>query len=143
MNTSRTIEQLEAAQWSNPSGEAPPHVRRCHALRRVPVEELTSGDLRALITQDIGLKYLVPLALALLKSNPMLEAEYYPGDLLCATMGVGPRYWPNAPQELAALTRLTEKAEAVIAREPDTTHFRQIANDITRFRTQGAVEHVA
>lgn len=138
MNTSRTIEQLEATQWPNPSGEAPPHVRRCHALRRVPVEQLAPGDLRALITQDIGLNYLVPLALALLKSNPMLQAEYYPGDLLCATMGVGPGYWPKAPQELTTLTQLADQAEVVVARDPNSAHSRQVANDITRFRAQSA-----
>jgi hypothetical protein len=138
MNTSRTIEQLEAAPWSDPSGEEPPHFRRCHALRRVPLEQLTPGDLRALITQDIGLKYLVPLALDLLKSDPMLEAEYYPGDLLCATMSISPGYWPKAPQEFAALTQLAERAEAAIARDPYPTQFRQISKDITHFRAHGA-----
>ena len=75
MNTSRTIEQLEAEKWAEPSSDAPPHVHRCHELRRVPIERLTAADLRVLVGQDIGLKHLVPITLGLLKTNPMLLAE--------------------------------------------------------------------
>ena len=138
MNSSRTIEQLEATPWPDPSCDAPPYIHRCHALRRVPIEQLTAGDLRALITQDVGLKYLMPIAVRLLTSNPLLESEYYPGDLLCATMGVGADFWLKATSELAALRQLAQQAQELITSHSDPALFRQVAKDVARFLGQSA-----
>ena len=136
VNASRTIEQLEASPWPDPHSDAPPHVHRCHSLRRVPIESLTAGDLRTLITQEIGLKYLMPTALCKLKVDPMLESEYYPGDLLCAAMGVSANYWQMATNELAELKQYAEQALSLIAASSDPEHFRQVAKAIAKFLKQ-------
>ena len=116
--------------------DAPPHVHKCHALRKVPINRLTAGDLRMLITQDVGLKYLMPSAMHLLKQDPMLEADHYAGDLLCATMGVGSQYWSSAPHELVELKQLAHQAGELIACSSNPSHFRQVARSITQFQEQ-------
>ena len=138
VNASRTIEQLEASSWPDPLDGAPPHVHRCHSLRRVPIESLTAGDLRALVTQEIGLKYLMPVALCKLKVDPMLEGEYYPGDLLCAAMGVSADYWLKATNELAELKQHAQQALSLIAASSDPERFRQVAKAIGQFLKQSS-----
>ncbi len=138
MNPSRTIEQLEATPWPEPTPGATELVRRCHALRRVPVGQLGPGDLRVLIGQDIALKHLVPLALGALKAEPMLEAEYYPGDLLVALMSVERGFWANSQESLAQLGRLARQAQELIATHEQPGLFRQVAKDIASFMARSA-----
>jgi CDI immunity proteins len=138
MNTSRTIEQLEATQWPEPSRDATALVHRCHALRRVPLAKLGNGDLRVLIGQGISLKYLMPIALTALEEAPMLEAEYYPGDLLCAAMSAQRSFWVESPNVLARLAHLAQQAQLRIAGHEQPARFRQVAKDIARFQEQSA-----
>lgn len=138
VNSSRSIEQLQATPWPEPTAEAPPHVHRCYALRRVPIVRLTSGDLRALITQDIGLTALMPIAISRLQQQPLLEGEYYPGDLLCASIGVQPDYWSRSPSEFEALRRIAKEAQGLIARHPEPYHFRQVSKSIALFLAESA-----
>jgi hypothetical protein len=63
-------------------------MRRCHALRTKPIDELAVEDLRLMIQQQIGLQYLVPIALQNLRENPLAEGDLYPGDLLVAVLRV-------------------------------------------------------
>ena len=93
MNTSRTLEQLEGNPWPPPPSDASSMVQRCHALRKVPVAKLAAGDCRLLIGQDIGTKHLVPLALTFVEAEPLLEGDYYPGDLLLSLFRVPKEYW--------------------------------------------------
>ena len=66
MDTTKTLEELEGNSWGEPDF-ASHVVVRCHELRRVPLGDLTPEDLRLLIGQDVGLEYLIPLALDLLE----------------------------------------------------------------------------
>lgn len=92
MNRRRTLEEIEGERWGPPTYDS--HlVTECHRLRKVPIEELTAGNLRIMIGQKIGLPHLVPLALDRLEENPLTEGDYYPGDLLLAVLRVGPEFW--------------------------------------------------
>lgn len=76
------------------------------ALRHKPVGALGPEDLRLLITQDVGLPYLLPLAVELLRTDPMAEGDLYEGDLLSAVMTRGRTAWgevPKAARELRAI----------------------------------------
>ena len=73
-------------------------MRRSHALRTKPIDELAVEDLRLLIQQQIGLKYLVPIALQHLRENPLAEGDLYPGDLLAAVLRVAADFWHQRPE---------------------------------------------
>ncbi|WHT21687.1 contact-dependent growth inhibition system immunity protein [Crossiella sp. CA-258035] len=100
------LTELERDDWGPPPPEASHLITRCHQLRRVPLDRLTPADLRLLIGQHIGLPHLVPLALARLRADPLLEADFYPGDLLCAVLGAGAEFWAGHPGWRAEVTAL-------------------------------------
>jgi hypothetical protein len=82
----RTLEQLDGQDWGDPETAPTPMVARCLRLRRAPVKAISGGDLRLLVSQKIGLKILVPKALQCVSDDPLMETEYYPGDLLSALL---------------------------------------------------------
>jgi hypothetical protein len=94
----KTIAQLEAKDWGEPPDDAPPHAVRCYRLRRKPISSLTLADIRLLIGQDVGLPYLVPIALKTLRSDPLVKTEYYCGDLLANILRISPAFYEKNPK---------------------------------------------
>ena len=88
----KNLAELEANVWPEPDFDS--HlVRECHRLRMVPLRELTVENLRIMIGQQIGLPYLVPLALEHLEADPFVEGDYYPGDLLTNVLRSSREFW--------------------------------------------------
>src|SRR5215831_22686 len=106
MNEPRTLEQIDGQDWGDPETAPTGMVARCLRLRRTPLKDFTLGDLRLLVNQKIGLKILVPRALQLVSDEPLLETEYYPGDLLSALLRVDETYWSDNPVELEQLVSI-------------------------------------
>jgi len=50
----------------------------------IMLKDLNVEGLRMLITQGVGLKYCVPIALSRLKKDILAEGDFYPGDLFMA-----------------------------------------------------------
>ncbi|WP_405809962.1 contact-dependent growth inhibition system immunity protein [Streptomyces sp. NBC_01520] len=96
-NRDRALEELERTRWPAPSADDTRLVATAHALRLRPIGELTVEDMRLLIGQDIGLPHLLPLALAVLRKNPMAEGHMYEGDLLSAVLTGNPSVWAELP----------------------------------------------
>ncbi|MFH9673562.1 contact-dependent growth inhibition system immunity protein [Streptomyces sp. NPDC017405] len=94
-----TIEDLEGSRWPDPPGDSTHLVRRVHALRRQAIKDLSVEDLRRLITQDVGLRWLLPVALDFLRETAPQEAEtgWYDDDLLSAVLTRKEEVWRNAP----------------------------------------------
>lgn len=65
---------------------------------------MSVGDLRLLIGQQIGVQWLVSLALEQLRQDPF-AGKLYEGDLLNAVLGAGPFYWDGHPAETALAAR--------------------------------------
>nr|WP_252980832.1 contact-dependent growth inhibition system immunity protein [Streptomyces chartreusis] len=93
LNRDCTLEELERDRWPAPSADDTRLVATALTLRRRPIGELTVEDMRLLIGQDIGLPYLLPLALEVLRENPMAEGHMYEGDLLSAVLTRNPSVW--------------------------------------------------
>jgi contact-dependent growth inhibition (CDI) system CdiI-like immunity protein len=102
----RTLEQIDRQNWGDPETAPTGMVARCLRLRRTPLKDFTLADLRLLISQKIGLKILLPRALQLVSNEPLLETEYYPGDLLSALLRVDETYWSDNPAELEQLVAI-------------------------------------
>jgi hypothetical protein len=74
----------------------PSHVvAACYRLRKVPIMQLGIEDLRLLIGQNIGLDYLMPIALEILQRDPWVSGDFYKSDLLQNVMRVGAEFWRN------------------------------------------------
>lgn len=88
----KTLEQLENDIW--PASTYTSYlVVRCHELRKIPLEKFTTEDLRIMIGQEIGLEYLVPLALDILKVDLFAESHLFEGDLLKNVLTVNTNFW--------------------------------------------------
>jgi hypothetical protein len=97
MSLKKTLEQLEACVW--PHDDFGSHVvQRSQRLRKVPIGQLGVEDLRLLITQGIGLPFLVPLALDLLEAQPLVEGAYCRGDLLVSVLQLRDEFWRAYPE---------------------------------------------
>lgn len=83
----RSLEDLENDRWGEPTFGSSV-VQRVHAARTKPIQDLTTGELRLLISQKVGLPYLVPLALEALHADPLARGSFYEGDLLAAVLAL-------------------------------------------------------
>jgi hypothetical protein len=107
---------------------------RCHALRKLPIGQLAPGDLRILIGQGIGIEYLMPLALELLFKNPLIEGDYYPGDLLSAAMSTDRAFWSLHSDERARLGQIAAKLRSELAATDEARRAnRQLLKDVEAF----------
>ncbi|MGC4948556.1 contact-dependent growth inhibition system immunity protein [Streptomyces sp. DT224] len=104
LHLDRTLDELDPPRWPDPPSDTTHLVRTVHALRRVPLRELRPADLRTLVSQQVALPYVVPLAVRLLLQDPLLDACFYEGDLLLATVNVPATVWTLLP-DLAAQLR--------------------------------------
>lgn len=94
---SKSIEDLEGIVWKRPSAAS--YVAEVSfLLRKKSIKDLTDEDIRVGLTQHVGVDYLVPLAVKRLKSNPMLEARHYEGDLLRSLLDLPSEFWNSRPE---------------------------------------------
>lgn len=91
-NLNSSLEELETDSWGEP-GEASSLVHTIHRLRKKPLREFTIEDLRISIGQQVGLDYLIPLAIGKLSRNILAAGDYYPGDLLKNVLEAEAVYW--------------------------------------------------
>ena len=105
MDRNSTIEQLENSKWVDSDFETN-LTKRCHQLRKISVDKLEIEDLRLLIGQQIGLKYLVDLAVEKLTSDILAEGDYYPGDLLNSILSIDSSYWVDNETQWSSIDNL-------------------------------------
>ena len=74
-------------------------------------------DLRIMISQDIGLKFLLPLALQELEKNILVEGDYYPGDLLSAVLTSEVNFWKENPIYWKAVKKVLDNQSDRIKNE--------------------------
>jgi hypothetical protein len=109
-----SLEQIENDNWGYPPADATKLIASVHGLRRKPVGSLDAEDLRVLVAQRVGLDVLVPRALTLLERDPLVEGDFYPGDVLVAVLRVPASYWSANQEQLARARRVVESVD-----EPD------------------------
>lgn len=66
---------------------------RTYELYHKKIENYDLDDVRFMIVQKVGLKFLVPIALQYLREDILLEAMYYEGDLLSAVLSLENFFW--------------------------------------------------
>ncbi|MEV7324291.1 contact-dependent growth inhibition system immunity protein [Streptomyces sp. NPDC093970] len=119
----RSLEQLDGERWGDPPADTTSLVRNVHAWRRRPVGTLEPHELGRLIGQDVGLPWLLPLAVEILRDKAA-AGGFIDGDLLYAVVTRSPAVWADRP-ELArelktAVGMMTELSSYV---KPDVDSF--------------------
>ena len=106
-----TIEELEKDYWKAPTKFPTALIEKVYLLRKKLLSELDANDLRILISQEEGLKYVVPKAIDVLERNFLEQALYYPGDLLLTVLRVDAAYWLDNDEETERLVSILEKSK--------------------------------
>ncbi|WP_253776169.1 contact-dependent growth inhibition system immunity protein [Goodfellowiella coeruleoviolacea] len=127
----RSLEELDGQRWGDPPADSTYLITTVLQLRRKPVGEVSTEDFRILIGQQVGLPWLVPLALQQLRRDPLAQGDFYPGDLLGAVLRVNAEFW-------AANPALAHQVHAVLDLLPDPP--RPLPADVERFRAQAPTD---
>ncbi len=117
-----SIEQAEGTVWPDPPADATRVVKAVHALRKKPLSALRPEDLRVLLTQQVGLDLTIPRALDLLEKNPLVEGDFYAGDVLSTILRVDKDYWLthyNSAERLRNVVRNFEQLDDLDVFFPD------------------------
>ncbi len=104
----RTLDSVDPPAWGSAPPDATFLIKRCHELRTKPLRDFTVEDLRIMIGQQIALSRLVPLALDVLRSDPLAEGDYYPGDLLASVLRADAAVWEWSPDLTVEMRKLAE-----------------------------------
>jgi hypothetical protein len=127
---SKSLQQLGWQDWGEAAYDS--HiVTECHRLRRVPLGEYRAEDLRITIGQNLGLEYLVPLALEQLQEDPFTEGTYFPGDLLVSVLGANGEFWQAHPGLREQVAAVAERAISLFPIVPDIAR-QTVTNAVTR-----------
>ena len=109
----KSLENLEKDYWGEPDYES--HlIKTCHQLRKKPLKDFEIEDLRIMIGQNIGLKFLVPIAIEELKENILVEGDYYEGDLLKAVLTSDVSFWTERVDLLDELDKLIQHNQELL-----------------------------
>jgi hypothetical protein len=124
----KTLENLENDFWGNPSYDS--HlVTRCYELRKLPLDNFTTEDLRIMIGQQISLDYLIPLALEVLTIDLFAEGDFFEGDLLKNVLTIETDFWNKNKNYWVTLDNLIKNRRSeIIALKFDTTNFDKSVN---------------
>ena len=119
----KTLESLENDFWSKPDYES--HlVTRCHELRKIPLSNFTTEDLRLMIGQQISLDYLIPLALEKLTIDLFAEGNFFEGDLLKNVLAIDTEFWNRNKEDWLILNNLiTHRRTEIESKKFDTLNF--------------------
>ena len=63
-------------------------------------------------TQQVGVSYVIPLAIDVVERDPFAESRFYPGDLLYALLQIPTDYWVANEELRHRLQHVYERAES-------------------------------
>ncbi|MEV8460389.1 MULTISPECIES: contact-dependent growth inhibition system immunity protein [Streptomyces] len=129
----KSVEELEGDRWPDPPPDSTNLVLSVHALRRRPIKDLAVEDLCRLIGQDVGLQWLMPVALDLLRETAPQESKtgWYDDDLLTAVLTRKGSLWRSRPEfarHLDGTVRILTDLSPYVQREVQS--FRGLVSDL-------------
>ncbi|MDQ0763460.1 contact-dependent growth inhibition system immunity protein [Streptomyces canus] len=123
---------MDSERWGDPPADATSLVRTVHEWRRRPIGTLEPDELARLIGQDVGLLWLLPLAVEILRDGVLKQPAggFIDGDLLYSVVTRSSEVWtahPDLARELKdAVTLLIDlstyekcEVEAFLASLPE------------------------
>ena len=121
LDTNKSLNQLLGGLMTDTT-DSSALATTCLALYKTPLKDFTVENLRVMIGQNIGLEFLIPLAVELLRENPFIEGDYYPGDLLSAVMQVEPNFWQTHRDLYWSVSEIVARLPSVMSDLTDAIH---------------------
>ena len=122
IDLNKSLEEIENEHWDK-EGFDSTLIEKCYQLRKLPLRELNVESYRILIGQNVGLPYLIPLALKELQKDPLVEGDFYRGDLLCNVLTIDKKFWNDNKELISVVKSIVESAQKKIKSDnlKDTT----------------------
>lgn len=98
MLNSKSIAELENIECTDCGLDSYVVRTSINALKK-PLNQLSIEEVRLLITQKLGVKYLLPVAVGALENDLFQEVKYYDGDLLNAVLHLPMSFWNDNKDE--------------------------------------------
>lgn len=117
MSISKSIEQLENDIRQLCSEYPSEVIRKSIEYRKIPIQYLTIEQLRFLLVQNMGVKFLITRVIHKLQNNILAEGDLYKGDLLCSIANISKKYWLNFKSELNTLIILVKTSKSTLKKE--------------------------
>ncbi|MCF8254986.1 MAG: hypothetical protein K9H61_09645 [Bacteroidia bacterium] len=90
----KTLENLEKKVWPTLSSDEGSYlIKTCNSLRKKQLQDFTTEDLRIMIGQEIGLYFLMPLAIETLTDDLLAEGDI--GPLLKNVLETDTKFWDD------------------------------------------------
>lgn len=103
----QTLEQLEVANFVKASSLSYV-IEKCYLLRKKKLADFSDENLRIMIGQNMGLKYLVPIAIEKLSSFPLTSGNFEEGALF-ANVVSSDYEWCSHEYELGVIKKIVEE----------------------------------
>lgn len=97
----------------------------CNNLYKKEINLFEVEDLRIMISQNIGLQYLVPLAFEVLEQNIFAEGDFYEGDLLKSVLTSDRNYWLSETDRKKDVIKLWKRNKQKILQFDTTKEIRE------------------
>ena len=99
IDTNKSIEELENDYWGDPALDSYV-ITTCHKARQKPIRSLSNEEIRCLIGQKTVIKYLLSIAVGIVKKEPLIDITLFEGDLLLNLLRLDISDWEYNPNEL-------------------------------------------
>jgi hypothetical protein len=108
----KTLQELENVDWGVARCGSN-LMTTCYELRQKPLEEFSVEDLRIMIGQKVGLRFLIPLAIEHLSVDPLVEGDFGRGDLMQNVLRVPSEFWNDNSQFWWAVHEIVVEMENI------------------------------
>lgn len=111
----KSLESLEKNTWPALSSDESSYlIKTCNLLRKKQLQDFTTEDLRIMIGQEIGLYFLMPLAIETLKDDLFAEGDI--GPLLKNVLETDTKFWDDNKNYWQQLNEIIKERRQEIAK---------------------------
>lgn len=110
---SKSLDELQGSNPSDPSDAPTPMVADIIRSRRKPLGELTLDEIGRFVVQRDGFPFILDLVWPLLEGDPLIDGGYYPGDILSNLIRADEGIWRDRPAYREGLKLLYRRAVAM------------------------------
>lgn len=104
----KSIVELENIVWED-SDFGSYVVQTSQRAVKKPLNQLSLEEIRLLLSQKIGVPYVLPIAVAALEQDILQEVHYYEGDLLNIVLRLTEAFWRDAKEERNIVAQLVRE----------------------------------
>ena len=109
-NADMTLEELSGLKADDPTNAPTYMVKTVLGAWKKPLSKLNTEEVWFLVSQQVGLPYILDLIWPILQDNPLYYFDKYEGDVLSVLLRAPESAWIKRPEYQAELADLKRRA---------------------------------